>query len=300
VVGIGENSVDLVARVPALPRPRGAGKVQIASRHLSCGGQVATAMCACAALALRVKYVGATGADENGRLIRHELERQNVDTTDVFTRQAATRFAIVLVNEADGERLVLWDADRRLQLDEAELPVGALTSTRVLHVDDTDASTAMRAAAIARASGALVTSDIDTITSRTGDLIGAVTHAIFSEHVALGLTGRNDLAGALHELAGRHDNVLCVTMGPHGSMAIEHGQMHYVPAFDVAAVDTTGAGDVFRAGFIYGLLRNMPIEQTLRFANAAAALSCTRAGAISSVPTLAEIKTLLTGTGPGP
>src|SRR4029079_364363 len=72
VVGIGENSVDLVARVPALPVPRGAGKVQIASRRLSCGGQTATAMCACAALGLRVKYVGATGADENGRLIRNE------------------------------------------------------------------------------------------------------------------------------------------------------------------------------------------------------------------------------------
>jgi sugar/nucleoside kinase (ribokinase family) len=257
-------------------------------------------MCACAALGLRVKYVGTTGADENGRLIRNELGRRNVDTTDVFTRQAATRFAIVLVNEADGERLVLWDADRRLQLDDAELPVDALTSTRVLHVDDTDAATALRSAARARASGALVTSDIDTVTGRTGDLIGAVTHAIFSEHVPLGLTGRNDVADALHELAERHDNVLCVTMGPHGSMAIEHGQMHHAPAFNVVAVDTTGAGDVFRAGFIYALLRNMPIDQTLRFANAAAALSCTRPGAISSVPTLAEVNALVTGTGLGP
>jgi sugar/nucleoside kinase (ribokinase family) len=76
--------------------------------------------------------------------------------------------------------------------------------------------------------------------------------------------------------------------------------MHHAPAFNVVAVDTTGAGDVFRAGFIYALLRNMPIEQTLRFANAAAALSCTRPGAISSVPTLAEVNALVTGTGLGP
>jgi len=291
VVGIGENSVDLVARVPTLAHLR--GKVQIESRQFSYGGQAATAMCACAALGLRVKYVGATGADEYGRLIREELRRRNVDTTDIVTREAATRFAIVLVNQSDGERLVLWDADRRLQLDETELPVDALTSTRVLHVDDTDVAMAVRAAGIARATGALVTSDIDTVTSRTIDVIGAVTHAIFSEHVPREITGRHDLADAMHALAERHDNVLCVTMGSHGSMAIEQGQMHYVPGFTVAAVDTTGAGDVFRAGFIYALLQNMSIEQTLRFANAAAALSCTRAGAISGVPTLADVNALI-------
>jgi sugar/nucleoside kinase (ribokinase family) len=298
VVGIGENSVDLVARLPALPQPRGAGKVRIESRHLSCGGQAATAMCACAALGLRVKYVGATGMDEYGRLIRDELRRRSVDTTDVVTREAATRFAIVLVNQSDGERLVLWDWDQRLQLDKAELPTDALTSTRVLHVDDTDIAIAVRAAGIARAAGALVTSDIDTVTRDTTDLVGAVTHAIFSEHVPLRLTGRNDLADAMHQLAARHDSVLCVTMGPHGSMAVEQGRTHYVPSFAVDAVDTTGAGDVFRAGFIYALLQNMSIEQTLRFANGAAALSCTRAGAISGVPTLAEVNALLTGAMP--
>jgi sulfofructose kinase len=61
----------------------------------------------------------------------------------------------------------------------------------------------------------------------------------------------------------------------------------------VKGPDTTGAGDVFRAGFIYGLLRRWSVEKQLRFANAAAALSCTRAGAIASVPTLDEVNTLL-------
>ena len=61
----------------------------------------------------------------------------------------------------------------------------------------------------------------------------------------------------------------------------------------MTVVDSTGAGDVFRSGFVYGLLQGWPVPEVLRFANAAAALSCTRLGAIASVPTLADVKTLL-------
>jgi sulfofructose kinase len=61
----------------------------------------------------------------------------------------------------------------------------------------------------------------------------------------------------------------------------------------VQAVDTTGAGDVFRAGFIYGTLQGWSTELVLRFANAAAGLSCTRSGAIGGVPALEEIEALL-------
>jgi sugar/nucleoside kinase (ribokinase family) len=63
----------------------------------------------------------------------------------------------------------------------------------------------------------------------------------------------------------------------------------------VSVVDSTGAGDVFRAGFIYGLLQGWPIPQVLRFANAAAAVSCTRLGALASVPSIEEVTEVLSG-----
>jgi len=76
-------------------------------------------------------------------------------------------------------------------------------------------------------------------------------------------------------------------------MALEGDRLVHVPAFSVEAVDTTGAGDVFRGSFIYAYLNGWSIDDTLRFANAAAAVSCTRLGAIASVPSLEEAEALI-------
>ena len=116
-----------------------------------------------------------------------------------------------------------------------------------------------------------------------------MTHAIFAEHVPTHLSGTNDMEAALRKLRRKHDNVLVVTMGEHGAMALDGDRFHHEPAFKVHALDTTGAGDVFRGGFVYALVHGQPIEQALRTANAAAAVSCTRVGAMASVPSLADV-----------
>src|SRR5215467_1480114 len=98
---------------------------------------------------------------------------------------------------------------------------------------------------------------------------------------------------ALRKLRQSHAHVLCVTMGEHGAVALEGDRFHHEPAFKVHAGDTTGAGDVFRGGFIYALLQDQPIDEALRTANAAAAVSCTRLGALNGVPTLDEVRELM-------
>jgi sugar/nucleoside kinase (ribokinase family) len=90
--------------------------------------------------------------------------------------------------------------------------------------------------------------------------------------------------------------MLCVTLGARGSMLLAGDQIYEAAAFHVDPVDTTGAGDVFRGALIHALLRGDPPEVMLRFANAAAAISCTRAGAIAGVPNLQEINALLATT----
>ena len=294
VIGIGENSVDFVNVLPAYPQPHGpAAKMRIRQRHVLCGGQMATAMCACASLGLRAKYVGVTGTDDNGKRIRAELHGRHVDISDLVIRDVENRFAVILVDEATGDRMVLWDRDDRLRLRDSELPVDALASTSVLHVDDVDDKVAIRAAKLARAAGALVTSDIDRLTPRTEELAASVTHAIFAQHVPARLSGLDDMEGALRKLRKTHDNVLVVTMGEHGAAALEGDRFYHEPAFAVRAVDTTGAGDVFRGGFIYALVNGLPIDQALRTGNAAAAVSCTRLGALNGVPTLVEVRELM-------
>jgi sulfofructose kinase len=294
VVGIGENSVDYVYRVAAYPRPASAtAKIPITAHQLLPGGQVATTLAACAALGLRAKYAGAFGNDSNADLVREALARRGVDVSDAIVRSAPNRFAVIVVEQEQGERVVLWQRDARLDLTAEDLRHQIVQQARVLHVDDVDENAAIAAAHVAREAGVTVTSDIDRVTSRTEDLIAAVTIPIFSAHVPQALTGASDIESALRALGQRHNRWLCVTLGAEGSMLLDGDQMHRAAAFRVGVVDTTGAGDVFRGAFIYALLQGRGPGEILRFANAAAAVSCTREGAMDSVPSLLEVEQLL-------
>jgi len=293
VVGVGANSVDYVAVLPAFPQPSGPLAKMRLRRHLkSCGGQTATALAGCARLGLRCSYVGATGNDANGRLVRDTLGRLDVDISHLVVHDATSHFAFILLDERTGERIILWDCDERLNLTDDELPGDLLRSCRVVHVDDVDEQAAIAAARIARAHRIPVTSDIDCITGRTSDLIDAVSVAIFAEEVPVQFTGRQDVGEALNSMPRRPDQVLCVTLGSRGAMAVDNDGLHQARGFPVPVVDTTAAGDIFRAGFIYALLRGWTLDEQLRFANAAAAVSCTRLGAIPSVPSLEEVEQL--------
>ena len=292
VVGIGENSVDLVYRVPRLP---GSGeKVRVGSCRRLLGGQVATTLATCAALGLRTRYVGAFGNDEHGRLVRSELEQRGIDTTYATVRYAANRHAVILVDEHTGERIVAWQRDASLEIRPGDLADDALTGSRLLHLDNVDEEAAIAAAQRARAAGLTVTTDIDEVRTRTPDLVAAASFPILAEHVPQALTGETDPERALRALRRRHDGMLCVTLGGRGSMLLAGEQLYEAPAFRVDAVDTTGAGDVFRGALIFSLLRGDSPDAMLRFANAAAAVSCTREGAIGGVPNLLEINQLLT------
>ena len=332
VVGVGANSVDYVYRLPEFPRPDSpAAKLRIAHHAISCGGQTATTMCTCASMGLRSRYVGATGNDDNGRLIRDELRRRGVDTAYVAVRDARNAFAVILLDETLGERVVLWDRSPQLDLTPAEIDPALIRDARLLHVDDVDVEASIRAALVAREAGVPVTSDIEHVGDRTDALIAAVTVPIFAEHVLEPLTGESDPERALRAIGrrtvrlpstplrpGRPDTtydeargpspsarrqgpfgpcsgMLCVTLGSRGAMLLVGDRLHHEPAFPVAVSDTTGAGDVFRGAFIAALLRGDAPEDILRFANAAAAVSCTRLGAIPGVPTLADVETLLGG-----
>lgn len=294
VVGIGANSVDFVNLLPGYPQQQGTfAKMRIREQTICLGGQMATALSTCASLGLKTKYIGATGTDENGRLLRQELTRRGVDMADAVIRDAPNQFAVILVDESSGERIVLWDRNERLALRPRELPDEAICAGRLLHVDDVDQAAAIRAARIARDAGLAVTSDIDRINDQTDALIASVTIPIFAEHVPEHLTGMKDPERALRKLREKHDGLLCVTLGARGALALDGDVPHYSPGFKVHAVDTTGAGDVFRGGFIHGFLSGWATDRTLRFANAAAAASCMTLGALNGVPDLAQIERLL-------
>jgi sulfofructose kinase len=169
----------------------------------------------------------------------------------------------------------------------------AFAKARLLHVDNVDEDAAIAAATRARAAGMIVTTDIDQIGPNTPALIAAATFPILAERIPQALTGEADPERALRIMRSQHRGMLCVTMGAKGSMLLVDDMLYHAPGFQVEAIDTTGAGDVFRGALICSLLRGDAPEAMLRFANAAAAVSCTREGAIAGVPTLEEINRLL-------
>ena len=296
VVGVGANSVDRVYRLPMFPSPEGpASKLRIAQHEVTAGGQTATTLCTCAAMGLTTRYVGATGNDDGGRLIRDELSRRGVDVSRSVVRDASNAYAVILIDDTRGERVVLWDRNSLLDLTPDEIGADAIADARLLHVDDVDIEASLHAASIAAKAGVPVTSDIETVSDSSDALIAAMTVPIFAEHVLEPLTGEHDVERALRKLRQRHTGMLCVTLGARGAMLLAGDRLYEEPAPQTTVVDTTGAGDVFRGGFIAALLRGDAPEDILRFANAAAAISCSRAGAIAGVPSLPETSALTRG-----
>jgi sugar/nucleoside kinase (ribokinase family) len=287
VVGLGENSVDTVIRVPGAPRAD--AKLRISSRQSRPGGQVATTLAACAGLGLRTVYLGAFGSDDHGQLIRDELVRRGVDVSHAVTRPVPNRHAVIVVDEQTGSRTVLWERDDRLMLTVPEVPRGLIADARLLHVDDVDVQASLHALRLARELSVPSTADIDLVNEHTAALIDAASIPIMAAHVAAALTGEPDPERGLRRLARRHHALLCMTLGADGAIALKGDVVIHVPAHHVEVVDTTGAGDVFRGAFIRAHLRGDAPADALRFANMAAAISCTREGAMGGIDEAAGV-----------
>jgi sulfofructose kinase len=296
VAGFGQNSIDLVARVPAFPAPN--SKLQLSALSRMPGGQVASALVCCARLGWRSRYIGRFGDDDFGQLGRGSLEAEGVDVSEaVVVPGARTRFAVVLVDSSRGDRTVLWDRDARLDIQPDDLPTAAIRSARVLLVDAEDLAGSTRAAALAREAGSLTIVDVDAVTAGIDELLRHIDVIVVSEGLPEQLTGVRERGAALAKMATEFDAPLvCVTLGPEGCLARRGTQEIHSPAFPVNCIDSTGAGDAFRGGLISALLAHgerATVEQVLRYANAVAGLACRLPGARDGLPRPDEVEALL-------
>lgn len=291
IVAIGLNATDTLIRVPRFPAFD--SKTRILSSSLLPGGQAATAAVACHRWGLRSRYVGKIGDDAAGRLQRDEFAREGVETHLVEVPNCASQLAFIIVDECTGERTILWQRDDRLDLQPDELPEGWIRSARLLHVDGHPCAPAAAAARWAREAGAVVTADLDNIYAGVEELLEHVDFMIGSRDFPERLLGTPDLFASLSEITRRFGcRVAGATLGHDGVLAWDGMQFHYCPAFRVDAVDTTGAGDVFHAGFAYALLRGDALPVILEFSCAAAAVNCTALGARGGIRPLEEIEKL--------
>lgn len=292
VVGMGLNSVDLLCVVPAFPTFNSKMKIEQFSRQG--GGQVATAMVALTRWGAKTKYIGKLGSDGLGQFSLHSLQEEGVDVSSVTIEPNTTnQFAVIIVDGRSGERAILWDRDERLMYHEGEIRKEDICSGKLLHLDGHDLPAAIQCARWAREEGIPTVVDLDKVEPLTFDLIKEIDFVVTSSRFPSLFTGISDREKALFELQKHTPGFLCATSGHEGAMALVEGEILRVKGFEVKVVDTTGAGDVFHGGFIYGLLQNWEIEEILHFANAVAALKCRYLGGRKGIPALEEINRFL-------
>jgi sugar/nucleoside kinase (ribokinase family) len=250
-------------------------------------------MVACQTWGLRARYVGKLGDDDAAKLHRAEFSRLGVDARILTAPGCASQQAFILVEDS-GERTVLWKRDDRLTLRPEDLQKDWITDARLVHVDGHDTAAAVTVAGWAREAGIPVVADLDELYPGVEALIEKVDHLIVSRDIPERITGSPHLTESLPRVQERFGCTLtAATLGKDGVLAWDGRDFCYRPAWRVEAVDTTGAGDIFHAGYIYGFLQEWGLERTLDFACAAAALNCTGTGARGGIRPVPEIEELM-------
>jgi len=253
-----------------------------------------------ARLGLRTSYIGRVGDDDYGRRGLDSLVAEGIDVAGVVTVPGVTsRFAVILVDRRSGTRTVLWHRDPALLMEPADIPARAVGAVRVLYVDGSEVAAATAATEEARRCGTRTVIDIEKTQPGTDRLLRSIDVIIAAEAFPVELTGASSLGLALARMQEQTGApVVCVTLGEEGSLARVGGREIRTPAFRVPVVDSTGAGDVFRAGFLAAWLHGgdaTEVEDALRWANATAALKCRGLGARTTTPTLTELRAFLDG-----
>jgi sulfofructose kinase len=294
VVGVGLNATDTILQLSEFPEC--GSKVEYDSERVMPGGQVASTVVACQTWGLNTRYVGKLGDDDAASLHAREFARAGVEGQLIHVAGAASSRSLILVDR-HGERTVLCRRDERVTLRPEELNREWIVNARALHVDGHDTAAATLAAGWARAAGVPVIADLDEIYSGVDALIEKIDYLIVSRDFPSRLTGEVSLKAALREIQLRYGCLLtAATLGPDGVLAWDGERFHHASAYQVPVIDTTGAGDIFHAGFIYGLLQEWGLERQLDFSCAAAAMNCMAEGARGGIRSVGEIEGLMATT----
>jgi sugar/nucleoside kinase (ribokinase family) len=296
VVGLGTNALDLIAIIDGYPEPD--TKVQFETFDVQGGGVVATAMAACARLGLRARYIGKVGGDFWSRASMKTLSREGIDVRYVIRdRTSPGHVSLVLADRATGQRTLFFRRPPAYAIRPEEVRREAVTSGRLLHVDGIDAAAAVRAIAWAREAGMRVTMDGERIVPGIEHVWPRADLVVCNPRFIRGTTGHAAVEDGLREMADRGPSRVAVTLAEKGVLGLDAGRWVRIPGFRVEPVDTNGAGDVFHGACAVGELRDWPLEWTLTFANAVAAMKCRFLGGRRGIPRLPEVAEFLASHG---
>ncbi len=297
VIGLGSCAVDFLGIVPSFPKPDTKNKmIRLIQQG---GGPVSTALVTLARLGAKVGFVGKLGNNEFSRFAINEFTQEKVDTSGIIKEEkAGPYFAFIVVDEKKGSRTIWWTDQMVSRLKKEELSKDFITSCQILHLDEYDLPAALLAASWAKEAGVRTVLDAETPEKRQLlPLIKLIDFLIVPEQFALGFSGATNAEKAAEFFLKRGPEVVVFTQGKRGSWTRTKENSFFQPAFRVPVVDTTGCGDVFHGGFIYGILKHWPIEITSEFASAVAAIKCEKLGGRAGCPSFKKAKDFLLSFG---
>ncbi len=251
------------------------------------GGPVATALVALARWGMQCSFCGVTGDDSFGKEIRDSLSRENVNTDRIAVRpKSSSQIAFIAAEPENSRRTIFWQRPTGHPLTPGEVDTALIGASAMVHTDGLFIEAAIHAATAAKRMGIPVSVDAGTLRDGMLELARVSDYFIASESFGRQLIGADDPESACRAIAQLGPRVAGITLGERGYAAYEGGRMIRKPAYKVKAVDTTGCGDVFHAGFIFGVLSGLDTETSLDIGAWAASRVSMRPGGRTGIPSL--------------
>ncbi|MGC8849543.1 MAG: carbohydrate kinase family protein [Candidatus Bathyarchaeia archaeon] len=297
VIGFGALNLDKVYMVNRIAGP--GEESFIAGYYESCGGSAANTITALAKLGLTTGYIGKVAGDREGLLLLKDFRENLVDVKGVSVSSEGRSGVVMAFVDPEGERALYVDPGVNDTLTFRDIDLEYASSTRLIHLTSFVGDEPLKAQIELLkelSDKTIVSLDPGEIYARKGEgirpLLERTNILILNEVEARILTGLGFREGAARLLELGPDLVV-VKLGSRGCYATDGAQSLHMEALKARVVDTTGAGDAFNAGFIYGTLKGLTLAARLRVASFTASKCIGEAGARRGLPSREEVEAIL-------
>jgi sulfofructose kinase len=288
VYGLGQCALDCIGKIDTYPPPD--VKCEFSDMVIQGGGPVATALVALAKWGLSCSFAGVLGDDLFGGMIKASLEAGGIDTSGLLVRKGFdSQFAFIVAEPGSGRRTIFWRRPTGPPPGPDEIDYGIIRRAKVVHTDGLFIEGALAACKAAKGAGVQVVVDAGSLREGMLELARLSDYYLASETFAKALVGDDDPMEACHKLAELGPRVTGVTLGAKGYVALANGRIIERPAYKAKAVDTTGCGDVFHGGVIYGVVQGWGVEKSLDLGAWSAAMVSCKLGGRAGIPGLEDL-----------
>jgi ribokinase len=296
VIGFGALNVDKIFRVPKIAHEE--EETFILSSKETAGGSAANTIVGLARLELKTGFIGKVATDHEGQLLLDNFKREGVDTDGIVVSKYGSSGTVAAYVDKKGERALYVHPSVNDTLTFDEINLEYARQSHFVHLTSVDRKPFLaQKKLVIELPDTQVSFDPGEIYARKGlkvlkPIIQRSSVVLPSEGELKMLTGKNWKEGA-RALLKEGTGIVAVKLGERGCYVADGKEAHLIEPFKVKVVDTTGAGDAFCAGFIYGLVKGKDLYQCGRFGNFVASRCIIQVGARKGLPRLHEVEAAL-------